>query len=121
MIFGSPSQRRGKHYERQALAYLEKAGLRLIAANYTTRSGEIDLIMADGDTVSFIEVRFRADSSHGSGIDTVNAEKQKKLIKAASHFLLKKDWYDKVHCRFDVVGVDADGRCQWIKSAFDAF
>ena len=55
----------GTDFEQRACLELERAGLKLLARNYTTRHGELDLVMRDGDTVVFIEVRYRKSASHG--------------------------------------------------------
>ena len=47
----------GNDFEQRAWVELERAGLKLLARNYTTRHGELDLVMRDGNTVVFVEVR----------------------------------------------------------------
>jgi Holliday junction resolvase-like predicted endonuclease len=49
----------GDVFELRACTELERAGLKLLARNYTTRYGELDLVMSDDDTVVFVEVRCR--------------------------------------------------------------
>lgn len=114
------SQIIGKISERVACDYLEHHGLQLIAANYQCKCGEIDLIMQDGEILVFVEVRYRKDDDYGDGIATVTKFKQHKIIKAAIYYLQQHDLYDKVSCRFDVVGSSGgDGdSVQWIKDAF---
>jgi uncharacterized protein (TIGR00252 family) len=55
----------GAEWERRALAYLQRRGLTLLAANFRCPGGEIDLIMRDGATMVFVEVRQRSSASHG--------------------------------------------------------
>lgn len=81
----SPSQRKGLHYEKLALKYLKKQGLKFSGKNYHCRLGEIDLIMLDHEGIVFIEVRYRANSNYGSGLDTVTRSKQQKLRLTAQH------------------------------------
>lgn len=114
----------GDAAEQQALAYLLDQGLRLVQRNYrvargpSARGGEIDLIMRERDgTLVFVEVRSRSASGHGGAAATVGPAKQRSLILAARHFLLR--WPEPPPCRFDVVAIDA-GQLQWIRAAFDA-
>ena len=73
------SRRRGLEMERRAADWLASHGLRLVDANQHARRGEIDLIMRDGDTLVFIEVRHRRDARHGHPFETVTAAKQRRL------------------------------------------
>ena len=69
---------KGLAYENIALKYLEKNNLTLVEKNFHSRFGEIDLIMKDEDTLTFVEVRYRKNVSHGSASESVNLSKQKK-------------------------------------------
>ncbi|MDT8397164.1 MAG: YraN family protein [Pseudomonadales bacterium] len=111
----------GRHHETLALAYLEKAGLRLIQRNFNCRLGEIDLIMHDRDQLVFVEVRYRRQEQRGSGIESVTPGKQRKIIRAAKLYLLSKGLYERISCRFDVVGLRGDMQnpeFHWLKNAF---
>ncbi len=119
---GKPSTRQaGELAESQALQHLRAAGLRLLERNYRTPGrggGEIDLIMqaADG-TLVFVEVRQRAGSRHGGAAASVGATKQRRIVLAARHYLLR--WQVPPPCRFDVVALDGE-TLQWLQAAFDA-
>lgn len=111
----------GDAAEDEALRYLQRQGLRLVTRNYRTPGrggGEIDLIMhaADGTTV-FVEVRRRASLSHGGAAASVGAVKQRRIVFAARHYLMRLR--ELPPCRFDVVVLEPDG-VQWLQSAFDA-
>ena len=111
----------GARYEALAVSYLRKQGLRLINQNFHSRYGEIDLIMQHKDSLVFIEVRFRKQNQWGEAHHTVSHIKQKKIIKTAKLYLKTRGLYDKVHCRFDVVGVSGsitDQNYVWIRNAF---
>ncbi|EKE00711.1 MAG: hypothetical protein ACD_21C00285G0005 [uncultured bacterium] len=110
----------GKNAEDLACGYLQRQGLKLIVANYQCRCGEIDLIMQDGQTLVFVEVRYRKVHDYGDGVSTVTRAKQRKIIKTAISYLWENNIYDKVLCRFDVIAVSgrADREVQWIKDAF---
>ncbi|HEX7338762.1 MAG TPA: YraN family protein [Rhodanobacteraceae bacterium] len=114
----------GDAFEDRALAHLERAGLKLIARNYHTRFGEIDLIMRDGEALVFVEVRYRHDARFGGASASVTPRKREKLILAAEGFLGEHTRYANLTCRFDVVAFDgaADApQGRWQRAAFDAF
>lgn len=115
---------RGDAAEEAALAHLQGAGLRLLERNYrvgagpSRRAGEVDLVMTDRDgTLVFVEVRARADSSHGGAAASVTTAKQQRLIYAAQHYLLRHP--SPPPCRFDVVAIDGT-ELNWLQGAFDA-
>jgi putative endonuclease len=119
---------RGSIAENLALAYLQAAGLRLVARNYKTPGrggGEVDLIMQANDaehTLVFVEVRQRASQSHGGAAASVSATKQRRIIFAARYYLLRLS--KTPPCRFDVISVEGEleGKpsVAWIQGAFDA-
>ncbi|MFZ0870262.1 MAG: YraN family protein [Rhodanobacter sp.] len=113
----------GDSFEQRACGELERAGLRLLTRNYTTRHGELDLVMREGDTVVFVEVRYRKSASHGDAAASVTTSKQGKLIQAAQHWLVAHPQHARRACRFDVVTYDgpADNiRQHWLRGAFEA-
>ncbi len=75
----SPSQLKGLHYEKLALKFLKKQGLKFLHKNYHCRLGEIDLVMHERDCIVFIEVRYRHNVEYGNGLETVNKSNQQKL------------------------------------------
>lgn len=113
----------GNVWEQRACSELEQAGLRLLSRNYTTRHGEIDLVMHDGDTLVFVEVRYRRSASHGDAATSVTVRKQAKLISAAQLWLAAHARYANRPCRFDVVSYDGPPdhvQQNWLQGAFDA-
>jgi putative endonuclease len=112
---------RGDAAEGVARAYLVRAGLRFVAANYRTPGrggGEIDLVMRAPDgTLVFVEGRQRSGASHGGAGASISAAKQQRIILAARHYLMRLRSLPP--CRFDVVAVQADG-IEWLPGAFDA-
>lgn len=113
----------GITFEQRACAGLERAGLTLLARNYTTRHGEIDLVMRDGSDIVFVEVRYRKSASHGSAAASVTPAKQAKLILAAQHWLAAHPQHAQRNCRFDVVSYDGPAgalRHEWLRGAFEA-
>jgi putative endonuclease len=110
----------GDAAEDRALAHLAANGLKLVARNYRTPhrgGGEIDLVMRDGDTLVFVEVRKRTRRDFGGAAASVGSTKQRRIVFAARHFLMKLA--SPPPCRFDVVGVE-EGGIQWLRAAFDA-
>jgi putative endonuclease len=111
----------GDAAEERALDHLTGSGLRLVARNYRTPGrggGEIDLIMREpGGTLVFVEVRQRASRSHGGAAASVSFIKQRRIVFAARHFLMRLP--SEPPCRFDVVSVE-DDQVQWLRGAFDA-
>ena len=117
-------QKLGNEAEDRALACLQKQGLRLVERNYrvaagpSARGGEVDLILRDRDgTLVFVEVRARGSTSFVSAAASVTPAKQRRLIYAAQHYLLRMN--TPPPCRFDVVAVDGD-EIEWLKAAFNA-
>lgn len=105
---GSPRQlttkQTGDAWEAQARRWLEGKGLRFIAANVNERGGEIDLIMREGRTTIFVEVRYRRSALYGGAAASVTRSKQHKLLQTARLWLARHNGsFDTVDCRFDVV------------------
>jgi putative endonuclease len=111
---------RGAQAEQLAAQYLQQQGLKLVVQNYRSRYGEIDLIMQDGTTVVFIEVRLRRNACFGGAAASIDARKQKRIISTAQHYLASLARVPL--CRFDAVLLDdaQGGNMQWLKNAFDA-
>ena len=123
------TKNRGDAAEALALAHLGQAGMTLLDSNYRTPGrggGEIDLIMKDKDgTLVFVEVRQRASASHGGAGGSISAVKQRRIVFAARHYLMR--FKTLPPCRFDVVliqgGLDTREKptVEWLRSAFDAY
>ncbi len=112
------SKQTGDAWENQARRWLERHGLRFIAANARERGGEIDLIMRDGAVIVFVEVRYRRSASYGEAAASVTPQKQQRLLKAARLWLSRQNGsFDTVDCRFDVVAFTGND-IQWLQNAF---
>ena len=122
------TKRLGDAAESVALAHLVRAGLKRVETNYRTPGrggGEIDLIMHESDgTLVFIEVRQRSGQSHGGAGASIGAVKQRRIIFAARHYLMR--FSSLPPCRFDVVLVQGtlaapqSVHIEWLRGAFDA-
>lgn len=114
---------RGNWAEKLARHFLQKKGLTLLKQNYRCRRGEIDLIMRDQGAIVFVEVRYRSRGDFGTGAESVDRRKQRKLIAAAKYFLGSHSAIASAPCRFDVValaGADGTPTLTWIPNAFEA-
>jgi putative endonuclease len=125
--FSTPTistQALGGAAEDRALAYLLARGLVLVQRNYRwaggprVSGGEIDLILRDRDgTLVFAEVRARSSASQGGAAASVGRAKQRHLVRAAQHYLMRLKVLPP--CRFDVVAIDGE-HIEWLPAAFDA-
>jgi len=116
----------GDAAEQAALGYLINQGLNCLDTNYHSRYGEIDIVMAEGAVIVFIEVRYRKNALYGGGASSISLKKQEKLIKTANHYL--QHHQANVECRFDVMEMSLAGLASaetkqpftfnWIKNAF---
>ena len=85
--------------------------------------GEIDLVMEQGTTVVFVEVRLRTHMSIQSGAGSVDYRKQQRLIRAATHLIQRTPALQERPIRFDVIAYNTRHRNRvpyWIQQAFDA-
>ncbi|TAK68057.1 MAG: YraN family protein [Betaproteobacteria bacterium] len=107
----------GKLAEALAADYLQARGLRLLGRNYSCRLGEIDLILADGPALVFVEVRLRRNLEFGGAAASITSAKRQRILRAARHYLSGRP---EGPCRFDVILLDAldPDRIEWIKDAF---
>lgn len=108
----------GAEAEQLAASYLQRQGLTLVETNYRCRFGEIDLILRDGPTLVFAEVRQRSRSDFGGAAASIDGRKQQRIILAAQHYLATLSRMPP--CRFDAVLLDAAAQIEWMKDAFRA-
>ncbi len=117
------AQNSGTRYEDFALACAERVGLKLVARNYTSRHGEIDLILRDGEVIVFAEVRYRRSSRYGGAAASVGSMKRRRLITTASLFLQARPEFASRPCRFDVFAISGDSdapEIEWHRDAFQS-
>lgn len=107
----------GQQAESRAEAFLVAQGLVPVARNWRCRFGEIDLVMRDGATLVFVEVRSRRRSDFGGAAASVTAAKQHKLVAAARQYLAGLKSVPP--CRFDVVALNGDAAPEWLQNAID--
>ena len=114
----TPKQRAGDAAEDAAAQHLKAAGCRIVARNARYRDGEVDLIACEREVLVFVEVRMRAGSQFGGAAVSVDLLKQKRIARAAQHWLFGEYGERWPACRFDVVTVDGSGTIEWIRDAF---
>ncbi len=114
----TPKQRAGDVAEDAAAKHLAAAGCRILARNARYRDGEVDLIARERGALMFVEVRMRAGSRFGGAAVGVDSFKQRRIARAAQHWLARNYGEHWPACRFDVVTIDGSGTIEWIRNAF---
>ncbi len=110
----------GRVGERLAREHLERLGYRVVASNYRTRFGELDLILRHGATLVFAEVKLRRGTGFGDPLEAVTPHKQEAIRSLAEQYLAEREpKFDTV--RFDVVGILASPGIPRIVHVPDAF
>ena len=111
----------GAFGENRACEYLEESGYRVLERNFACRTGEIDIIALEGETIAFIEVKTRSSERYGLPAEAINRNKQNKLVTVALYYMQRNGYKNRM-CRFDVMEIIIDGednyRINLIKDAF---
>ncbi len=111
----------GKSGEELAVALLKENGYKIIARNYKTKLGEIDIVAQDKDTLCFVEVKTRHSDRYGFPQEAVSGPKQRQISKVALAYLKENSLLDK-RARFDVVSIiysQDNPKLDLIKNAFE--
>ena len=114
------NKRFGQRGENAAADWYVSAGYQVLDRNWRCPEGEIDLIVAKGSTVAFVEVKARSSGRYGTGFDAVDWRKQRRVRSVARQWLATCRSADVEHgsgpfyeeLRFDVVDVARDGTVQ---------
>ena len=110
---------KGHLIERLAEEWLCRQGLTLVERNFTLRGGEIDLIFWQANVLVFVEVRYRQDTGHGSGAESITTAKRRKLLRTAEYYLQQTFGNRPPFCRFDVLSGSGNPiTFEWIQNAF---
>ena len=112
----SQKQEQGRQWENTAQLYLQRHGLVLIEANFRCKLGEIDLIMREGSTLVFVEVRQRAAGAQVGAAASIGPAKVRRIVRAAQVYLQRCPRTPP--CRIDVVAIDGS-RIDWLKNAIE--
>ena len=107
----------GNLAENTAATFLQQKGLILLEKNFRCKYGEIDLVMRDGNTLVFVEVRLRSSEQFGGAGSSINHTKQQKLSRTAEYYLQA---HGDNNCRFDAILMQSTdiNAVEWIKNAF---
>lgn len=97
-------QELGRKGEDAAAAYLERIGLTVVDRNWSTKSGEIDIVALDGEVMVLVEVKTRRTARTGTPEEAVSTAKQKRLIRLAQAYIAHAGM-GPVTVRFDVIGI----------------
>jgi putative endonuclease len=111
-----PHLQTGQAAEDAAYHYLLAQGLTLLERNYSTRYGEIDLIMLHDQVLVFIEVRYRKSAQYGGAAASISRNKQRHIRNTAAAYLQKQG--NHYPARFDVCAIHGKMQINWIQQAF---
>lgn len=101
--------RLGKQGEAAVRDYLCEQGLETIAENWRySRLGELDLVMRDGETLVFVEVKTRLNRNYGSPLEAIDDRKQSQLLMLAEAFIAANPEFSTTNVRFDVAAVETN-------------
>lgn len=114
------TRKAGDVAERLALDYLVAHGLTPVTSQYRSRFGEIDLILREGQTLVFVEVRLRSSNRYGGAAASITGKKTRRILATAQQFLAQLKPVPP--CRFDVVllGTGTPPKIEWLRDAFRA-
>lgn len=93
----------GKIAEAKAANYLRQKNYKIVDANYTTRFGEIDLIVKNSQYIVFVEVKMRNENSIAAPREFVDYRKQQRIILSSQLYLSLN--HTDLQPRFDVIEV----------------
>lgn len=113
---------KGQTSEAFAIEYLIRNKLKFVTKNFHSRQGEIDIVMLDGQTYIFVEVKYRKNNNFGGAISAVSYNKIQKIRKCATFYLHQHDLNEyNTQCRFDIIALEGDinnPQITWLKNAF---
>jgi putative endonuclease len=99
----SSTRRRGALGEDTAVTFLLEKGWKVLARNFRSRAGEIDIIAEKGEQVAFVEVKSWAVLPRGELEHSVDMRKQQRIVRTARYYLSRNPQLSDRHLRFDVV------------------
>ena len=109
------NHKQGAAGEDAALAFLQSQGCRLLARNWHCPYGEIDLIVKNGVTILFVEVKYRSSSRFGGAAYSISASKLLKLQRSVEYYLQQHRLTD-IPCRLDAVLIQGNSPPEWIRN-----
>ncbi|EFC51962.1 MULTISPECIES: YraN family protein [Neisseria] len=109
------NHKQGAAAEDAALAFLLGKGYSLLARNWHCAYGEIDLIVKNGSTIVFVEVKYRKNRGFGGVAYSISQSKLLKLQRSVEYYL-QKHGLNHAPCRLDAVLIEGDGPPEWIQN-----
>ncbi len=112
---------KGQEVEAACRRWLLKQHISLVASNFHSKYGEIDIIGQEESTLIFFEVRYRRENSYGSSAESVTYAKQQRIYKTALFFITQHPKFQHYNYRFDIIGATTyNGKIEfsWQKNAF---
>lgn len=103
--------------EEKSVIYLKQNSFQVIRQNYRCKAGEIDIIAVKENILRFIEVKYRKNDLYGTPLEAITTQKQKKIMRAASWFLMENPQFQNMQCSFDVMAV-TDNQIEYIFNSF---
>lgn len=122
----SPTHQKGSAAEDAAQLFLQQQGFQVLAQNYHSPFGELDLVVRQQGLLLFVEVRLRKAGALVSAQESVTVRKQQKIVRTAECFLQRFPAYASCECRFDVIALTPQRQSatayhmDWIQAAFQA-
>ena len=114
---GNSARKSGLEAEERAARYLAGHGMRILARNFYSRQGEIDIIGRHADMLVFVEVKYRRNESAGMPESAVTLKKMKRICRAADRYRYLHHYGDTQPFRYDVVAISGE-EIRWYEDAF---
>lgn len=109
----------GNAAEKAAALFLEEKGVRILERNFRSYHGEIDIIGMSEQTLLVIEVKMRSSTECGTPAEAVDFKKQRRICYTFNYYRMKEQITENTAVRFDVIEVNHNLECHWIKNAFE--
>lgn len=109
----------GTKYEEMAAEYLKSRGYDILERNHRNPMGELDIIARKDGVTVYVEIKFRQDESCGDPLEAVDVWKRRRISRAAGWHYARNGARENAPCRFDVIGINGDGRIRHIENAFE--
>lgn len=114
---GQNNRKTGGEQEERAAEYLVARGFQIVARNFCSAQGEIDIIGYDGEYLVFVEVKYRSSNRYDSPLAAVGSAKRRKICRVADYYRYQAGIPQEVPIRYDVIGI-LQGEITWIPNAF---
>ena len=110
-------RRQGELFEHYGTEFLKEKGYIILAKNYYTKFGELDIIAEKGNVLIFVEVKQRSTDIFGTGEYSINYRKRRRMYLSAKQYIVANRYFDR-DIRFDALIFRGQRRrpCNWIKN-----